>query len=348
MNFLERIYHSNFFIKLRHWEYWPFWVVQFPFFFYWLWLSIKARSLFFFSASNPGIFSGGMLGESKFEVLELLPDNLKAKSTLVKFPSSIHVVLSAVDAGNFKYPIIFKPDYGERGWMVRKIHNEQDAIQYLSEIKTDFLIQEFLELPLEFGVFYVRHPKEENGKIISITSKEMLAIIGNGEDTLQQMVLKNDRAKLQSGRLKQIFKDDWNKVVATGKTVELNSIGNHCLGTKFLNGNNLITEKLNASFDSLSKNIHGFYFGRYDLRCASLQDLENGNIKIMELNGCGAEPAHVYQPGFSIWEALGVFRQHWKSMYQISIENHKRGIPYLTLSDAVNNYKRIKATLGKV
>jgi len=348
MNFLERIYNSNFIIKLRHWEYWPFWVVQLPFIFYWLWLSLKARSLFFFSASNPGIFSGGMLGESKFDVLKLLSEQLKAKSILIKFPSTTEFVRSSIQENGFAYPVIFKPDYGERGWMVRKIHNQDEVVQYLAEIKTDFLVQEFLDLPLEFGVFYIRHPQSENGKVISICAKEMLSVIGNSKDTLEQLVFKNERAKLQSEKLKQIFIGDWNKIIPMSNSIELNSIGNHCLGTKFLDGNNMITSRLNASFDSISKKIPGFYFGRFDLRCASSQDLENGKIKIMELNGCGAEPAHIYQPGFSLWKALGVLRQHWKTMYQISVENHKRGIPYLSLSEAMRNYKRIKATLGKV
>jgi hypothetical protein len=217
----------------------------------------------------------------------------------------------------------------------------------LSEIKTDFLIQEFIDFPLEFGVFYIRRPNEEKGKVISITSKEMLKVVGDGKDTLEQLIKKNDRAKLQSERLKLIFSDQWNEVIPFGEEFELNTIGNHCLGTKFMNGNGLISPKLNESFNAISAQINGFYFGRYDLRCATLSDLENGSIKIMELNGCGAEPAHIYQPGFSLWEALGVLCRHWKTMYEISVENHQRGVPYLSFKEAMVNYKRVKTILGK-
>lgn len=347
MSFFERISRSNLIIKLTNWEYWPFGILQAPFFFYWLWLSLKARSLFFFTASNPAIFSGGMLGESKFDVLNLLPDQLKPKTLLIKIPASLKDVRSIMREAGLVYPVIFKPDLGERGWMVRKIHNDQEVNQYLFEIKTEFLIQEFLELPLEFGVFYVRKPSEPEGKVISINSKEMLTVTGNGMDSLATLINQNPRAKLQYERLKPLFENSWNKVVAKDETILLNAIGNHCLGTKFMNGNNLITPKLNESFNNISKQIDGFYFGRYDLRCASLEDLENGSIKIMELNGCGAEPAHIYQPGFSLWQALKVLYRHWTLLYEISIENHKRNVPYVTFREGRKAYLRVKSILGK-
>lgn len=343
MTLFERIYRSDFSIKLRHWEYWPFGILQAPFFFYWLWLSLKARSLFFFSASNPSIYTGGMLGESKKAALDLVPDLFKPKSILVKLPVTVDKVLADINKSGLTFPVIFKPDIGERGWLVRKIHNETEIAEYLSVVPTDFIVQEFLDLPLEFGVFYVRKPSEENGKVISITSKEMLTVVGNGVDTLAVLVYKNDRAKLQTERLAKIFALRWQTVIPKGEQVSLNTIGNHCLGTKFMNGSSLITDKLNASFDKLSKQVQGFYFGRYDLRCATLEDLENGSVKIMELNGCGAEPAHIYQPGFSLWQALVVLYRHWKVMYEISAENHKQGVPYISFAEARETYIRTKA-----
>jgi len=92
MNFYSKVIKSNLFIKVTNWEYWPFEIVQAPAFFYWLWLSLRARSLFFFSASNPGIVMGGMFGESKFEVLEKLPTKIKPQTILISVPSSFEDV----------------------------------------------------------------------------------------------------------------------------------------------------------------------------------------------------------------------------------------------------------------
>src|SRR5688572_32911425 len=73
MFFVKDIARSNFFIRLKNWEYWPFGIIQFPVIIYFLWLALKARSLVFFSAANPGIIMGGMFGESKYEVLKKVP-----------------------------------------------------------------------------------------------------------------------------------------------------------------------------------------------------------------------------------------------------------------------------------
>ncbi len=343
MKFLSVIFSRNFLIKLRSWEYWPFGIIQAPIFLYWIWYAVKEKSLLYFSASNPGILTGGMMGESKFDVLNLVPDEVKPKTILVKHPSTREEIMGIMKKNDLSFPVIFKPDLGERGWLVRKIRDEKEIDDYLQEIKIDFLIQELVDLPHEFGVYYVRFPDEENGFVNSITAKEFLFVEGDGKKTVQELILAKDRAALQWDVLKETHKDKLDQILKSGERLELVSIGNHCLGTTFLNGNHLITDKLTQSFDRISKQIDGFYFGRYDLRCGSLEDLEKGNVKIVELNGCGAEPAHIYQPGSSIWEAIGVLITHWKNMYRISAENHKRGVPYLSMKEGRTIYKKFKS-----
>jgi hypothetical protein len=333
----------NLSVKLFNWEYWPFGIIQLPLMFMWLWYSLKERSFFYFTASNPGIFAGGMMGESKYDVLSMLPDDLKPKTILARRAASVEELKRLMKENSLVYPLIFKPDLGERGWMVRRINNDDEAAQYLSEIKIDFILQELVDLPLEFGVFYTRFPKEEHGFVNSITAKEFLHVTGYGKKTLRELIFENDRARLQWSSLQREYKKEFSEVVPEGKVVELVSIGNHCLGTKFLNGNHLITEKLSTSFDQISKQVRGFYFGRYDLRCASIEDLENGKVKIIELNGCGAEPAHIYHPNASLWTGIRDLISHWQNMYRISRENHERGVEYISFSEGRAVYRKFVA-----
>lgn len=339
---MQKIFRSNFFIKLRSWEYWPFGIIQLPIIFLWIFYAIKERSLFYFSASNPSILTGGMMGESKYEALKLVPNAVKPKTVLVKLPATVTSITNAMWEEGLTLPVICKPDIGERGWMVRKIKTEADIEKYLGEITIDFLIQEFVDLPLEFGVFYVRYPSEQFGCVTSITGKEFLSVTGDGKKSLQELILEKDRAKIQWTTLQHLYKDRLMEILPKGKVIELVSVGNHCLGTTFLNGNHLITQKLNDSYDALSKHIDGFYFGRYDLRCSTLEDLENGTVKIMELNGCGAEPAHIYQPGSSLLAAIRFLIIHWQNLYRVSSENHERGVPYLSFHEGKKIYKRVK------
>jgi hypothetical protein len=286
---------------------------------------------------------GGMFGESKFDVLKKIPEHYTPKTILISLPASRDVVIKTIQQHGFQLPVIFKPDLGERGFMVSKIETESDIDAYLSKSRIDFLVQELVDLPLEYGIFYTRFPNEQNGYVTSIVIKEMLTAIGDGKSTLQELILANDRAKLQWVTLKEVYSDRLNKILPPGKTVELVSIGNHCLGTKFLDGSHLITPELSETFDSISKQINGFYFGRFDLRCASLNDLYKGNIKVMELNGCGAEPAHIYHPGYSLHKAMGVLFGHWRNIFIIARENTKRGVPYTPFKDAIMYYRRFKA-----
>lgn len=343
MRLVEKITRSNFFIKLKSWEYWPFGILQFPAMVYYACLSLRARSFFFFSASNPGIPMGGMFGESKFEVLGKVPSQYTPKSALIRVPSTKEKILTTIKEHNLKFPLIFKPDLGERGFMVERINCEADIDKYLAKMKFDFIIQDLVDLPLEYGIFYTRFPDEEKGKVTSIVMKEMLSITGNGTSTLQRLILEKDRAKLQWPRLKVMYHDRLNEVLKDGEAIELVSIGNHCLGTKFLDGSHLINEQLSDTFDKISKQIDGFYFGRFDLRCARVEDLYSGNVKIMELNGCGAEPAHIYNPGYPITRALGVLLLHWRNIFIISRANAKRGIAYTSFKDALVYYRRFKA-----
>jgi hypothetical protein len=343
MNWMQRFIKSNFFTRLTHWEYWPFGILQGPVFVYWLWLSLKARSFFFFSASNPGILSGGMMGESKFEVLRKVPAAIVPKTLLVKLPTDKNTILKILRENKISLPVIFKPDLGERGWLVKRIDDDADIEPYLKKIKIDFLIQQYVDLPQEYGVFYYRLPGEDHGVVSSITAKEFLSVTGDGRRTLEQLIMENSRARLQLKALEEKFRADWNTVLPAGDRWQLVPIGNHVLGTKFINANHLITPKLNATFDHISKQIDGFFFGRFDLRCATTKDLETGNIQVVELNGCGAEPAHIYDPDFSFWRAMAVLFRHVRCMYDISTANHQRGVPYLSFREGRRIYSRFQA-----
>jgi hypothetical protein len=340
---LSRVrFNTPFLIRLRHWEYWPFAVVYFPVFFYYLWLAIKARSPFFFSASNPSIKTGGLLGESKADIMARISDEFKPQTWLLSASATVADVLALVAENKISYPLIAKPDVGERGWRVEKIADQSSLIAYLNSSPGDFLIQEYVDEPLELGVFYYRLPGQLQGVVSSIVQKEFLSIRGNGVNCIEELIMQNERAILQLPTLTAKYGHLFHNVPAPGEVITLVPIGNHSKGTKFLNANHLICPELNRLFDQISQPIEGFYFGRYDLRCRSVADLYAGkHIRILELNGAGAEPAHIYHPGFSLWEAYRVLFHHWRVLYDISRENHRRGVAYMTLREALRIWRGI-------
>ena len=341
-----KLMKKPFFIKLFHWEFWPMHLVYLPVYAYYLFLSMKARSLFFFSAANPGIESGGMFFDSKNDILSKVPENFLPTTILVEPGTSFSKILAKVKASGLEYPMIAKPDIGERGFMVNKIKSEAELKEYVESIHSKFLIQEFIGYPNEFSVLYYRFPDEEKGHVSSFTIKEYLGVTGDGESSLEKLILSNPRALLQLGPLEEKYKNQMDLVLKKGEHKELIHIGNHCKGTTFYNGNHLIDEQLTNTFAEICDSLDGIYFGRYDLKCPSLEDLKKGkDIKILEINGAKAEPTHIYQPGYSLMTAYKDLFKHWNTIYQISIRNKKeKGIEFMPRAEG---FRMLRAQLRK-
>ena len=336
-------YFRRIVIKTGSWEYWPMWAVYFPVSFYYAYLSFKARSFFFFSASNPSIENGGMFFESKWKIFQLMPKEYYPATILIDPNDTISNITDKMKVAAIQYPVIAKPDRGERGWMVKKIHSPEEMEAYRNTVHISFLIQEYIDYPLEFSIFYYRHPNSNKGHISSVTYKQLLSITGDGISDMDTLIRKQDRSFLQYKRLKKELNINLDQVLDKGEEKLLVPYGNHVLGTRFVNCNHLIDQQLTDTFDTISKKMEGFYFGRFDLRCRSIGELkQNTHISILELNGAGAEPAHIYNPGFSFIEAQKVLASHYKMMFDAAIENKKKGFEFMCFRSFIQLKKEEK------
>ncbi|MFA6245377.1 MAG: NRDE family protein [Mucilaginibacter sp.] len=321
-----------FLIKLFNWEFWPFRVVYLPIMPFWFWLSLKARSLFFFNTSNPLIKNGGFAMESKDQIYKLMPDRYYPRTLLFNKETDAAVNSSALQEQRLSFPVIAKPDIGGRGVLVKKINNEAELTDYINKIKVDFLLQEFVDFKNEVGIFYYRIPGEDKGQISGIVGKEFLTVTGDGESTVEQLLISEPRFLLQLGVLQHTHKAVLKQILLAGEVRTLVPYGNHARGAKFIDLSHLISEQLTETIDSVCRQVPEFYFGRMDVMYNTWEELSEGkNFSIVELNGAGSEPTHVYDPKHSIWFAWREIIRHWKLLYRISKLNHERqGLPYLT------------------
>ena len=81
-----------FFHKVLHWEYWPFQIIYIPIYFQWAYYSLKARTIFFFNASNPSMKNGGFIMDSKIEIYYLIPQQFYPKTKIIKEKSNFEIV----------------------------------------------------------------------------------------------------------------------------------------------------------------------------------------------------------------------------------------------------------------
>ncbi|MEO8110065.1 MAG: hypothetical protein ABI594_08540 [Ginsengibacter sp.] len=342
---LKKILYHPFFIKLFHWEYWPFHIVYAPVYFYWLWLGARSRSFFFFNAANPSIKNGGFLLESKNEIYKLMPSSFYPLTLFFKPGVALNSVLDQVYNTRMKFPLIGKPDIGMQGIAVKKLDNEKDLYEYISDSKVDFLVQEFVSWENEVGIFYYRFPAEENGTISGIVKKEFLTAKGNGISTMEELLKKEKRFILQLKALRHNNKEELQKVLPEDEEYILVPYGNHARGAKFIDASNLIEKKLIDAVDAVCKKIDGFYFGRLDVRYNTWEELKQGkNFSIIELNGAGSEPTHIYDPNHSIFFAWKEIIKHLNILSRISRINKKRQcIPYMKLSKGMQMFRENKS-----
>lgn len=312
--------------KITRFEYWPFWILYLPVFIQYLVLSIRSRSLAFFAAANPLMFLGGLVGESKISILKTIPSNLLPQSIYFEKPPTFSEAAEAIAKHHISFPFVIKPDVGERGKGVAVMNNMTELQTYLKQYQTACIIQSFLEEPLEFGVLYYRLPDGSASGITSIVAKAFLSITGDGQQTIEQLIRQSERAQLQLETLLRKFDEVKSNILPDGEQMLLEPIGNHCRGTRFIDANALITPQMVASFDQIASRIDGFFIGRFDVKAASVEDLEQGNIKIMELNGIASEPGHIYDPRTPLYKAYAALFNHYRWVYRIAAQNRQLGV----------------------
>ena len=339
---IKKILYQPFFIRLLHWEYWPFHVVYGPLYFYWLWLCLRARSFFFFNASNPSITNGGFLMESKRQIYDLLPWQYYPNTIFIAAGTPVSEIVSQIKNKNLQYPLIAKPDIGMKGLSVKKLHNDDELLQYAIHSKVDFLIQEFIVFENEVGIFYHRFPDEEKGQISGIVRKDFLTIQGDGRSTMVELLKEDRRFILQLSSLKKSYGEELNKVLPDGEKKILVPYGNHARGARFIDATELVDEELTNTIDTICSRVKGFYFGRLDVRFNTWEELRSGkNFSIIEINGAGSEPTHIYDPDHSIFFAWKEIIRHWNILLRISLINHRcYNLPYLKVRSGLEMFRQ--------
>ena len=341
---------KKFFQKLMNWERWNFYVLYLPVSPVWLWYCLRSGSCWFFSSSNPTITFGGFEGEGKKEMYDQLPPHLIPRTIYIMHDWLVDEVKKKITEAGFTFPFIVKPDVGMKGILFRKIENEEQLVKYHERIPVEYIIQDLVELPIEVSVFYYRHPTQLKGTVSGFIDKELLHVKGDGQSTLKELVENHHGAKHRMEEMEHRHGHRFDRIIPAGEIFYLSYAGNHNRGAHFTNLHNEINENLHKVFDELSHYTDKFYYGRYDIKTTSIEDLKQGkNFLILEFNGCGAEPNHIYDCNMKIGKAYSVILHHWKMLYQISSYNHKNGVPYWSfkrgwkyLQDAKRHFKMLE------
>ena len=319
-------------------ERWPPWLFYLPVALYWTWLAVRHGSPTLPTLVNPALEAGGLCGESK--TASLLQLGLEGRRRLAPFTSmarssqegawrqDLERALAALAERQIGFPIVAKPDISCKGTGVRVIADSGQLGDYLANfpLGESVILQKLVEEQGEAGVFYVRKPGEAGGRIVSLTLKYFPTVVGDGRSTLEELIRADRRAGGIAGIYLKRHGRQRHRVLAPGETFRLVFTGNHCKGALFRNGNGFVTRAMEESFDAIAREIPEFYFGRFDVRFASLAALQQGEeFTIIEFNGAGSEATHIWDRATTLIEAYRTLFRHADLMFEIAHTNRGRG-----------------------
>ena len=309
------------------------WIFYLPIVVWIICLTLRYRALTFLSV-NPSFPMSGLFGERKAESLYHLQGmDEQARFELITastIENRIDTAVRAMQAMALVFPVVLKPDAGQRGSDVAVIRGARELSDYLVRVSGTVLLQEHVEGE-EFGVFYMRDPDVEQGYVFSITEKTFPTVIGDGHSNIESLLMKNLRTHYLAAYLLDLHAEKLEFVLKDGEKFKAVEIGSHCRGSVFLDANDLITPDLEAAMNRISGSIPGFFFGRYDIRVPDKLSLKAGQgIKVLEVNGVTSESTNMYDPSYSIFNAYKIMFAQWSMAFKIGKANIKGGAQRIT------------------
>ncbi len=311
-------------ILLQNWEYYPWQVVYLPVYIYYLFCVLRTGRFFYFGQVNSNMRNAGFFGNTKTEMYASLPSSSYPNTLLLTPTMTMAQIRERILNIGFQYPLIVKPNIGERGEQLEKLDTEQDLIQYRNTYSFDCILQPFIDYDFECSIFCYRLQSSNPIIITSVVGKKFLQVIGDGQSTLETLIDKDDRAYLQKESLSKKWHAAFKEIIPKDKIIILRPNANHSKGASFYDLKEANDGALQQVVDGWCQQMKGFRYGRFDIRCQSIDDLKaNQHYKIIEVNGIGAEPIDMYIPGTSVWKSWKILIFHWRKMYLISRINEQ-------------------------
>ena len=323
--------------RLSFFEFWPGWLFYAPVVAWWVLLGLRYRDPSLPTAANPTFETGGLCGESKRQILDqagpLARGSIAPYASMVTDPADPAADMAeaerAMAGAGIGYPVVVKPDVGCNGTGVRLAQGPEDLARYFGAFPRGLgvMLQAFVPHVGEAGLFYVRLPGEARGRITSVTLKHQPCVTGDGRSDLRSLILADARA----GRVSHLYLPRLERVLATvpraGERVPLVFAGNHCTGSIFEDGAGELTPALAERVDAIARDVPEFHFGRIDVRYRSLAALRRGEeFTIIEINGAGSEPTHIWDPRTRLLDAWRTEFWHYGAAFRIGAANRARGL----------------------
>ena len=268
---------------------WPGWLLYLPVRLGIVLLSLRHRRLTAFASANPALGRiGGFIGDSKSLLLRPFQRDSRCCPTLalsLEDGQEERIKEAAAFAACHGFPVVFKPEVAEDGAGLRFVHTQEQLERLVRGAQEDFLLQKFIQ-GFEFEVVWRRNPGKDDGRIMALVHKHDVAVRGDGEQTLEELIWLDEVAVSRANLFLRCHARDLNRVIPAGQKVTLNLTGSYGHGARCRHRADLTTVELDAAVTQFAKRFPGLHFARFDLRAPSMEDLKAGRFIVTEVGGC--------------------------------------------------------------
>ncbi|GBQ11702.1 D-alanine--D-alanine ligase [Komagataeibacter rhaeticus] len=313
-------------------EFWPGWIFYTPIVLYWIILGLWYRDFSLPTAANPRIETGGLCGESKSSILDMAGDVARRwiapYAVLTTGADDTARALAAMDGAGLSFPVVLKPDIGCNGTGVRIMRDVDSLTQGMAAFGrgVPVMLQHLIPYGHEVGIFYIRHPDQKNGRITSLTYKEVPCLTGDGHSTVEELLHADARTRLVPHIYIPRLRARLAEVPPAGQSLPLVFAGNHCKGSIFHDRAIDITPALEARVNEIMRDIPDFHFGRIDAKARSLATLREGeDFQIIEINGVGSEATHIWDARTTLRHAYATQFMHYRETFRIGAKKRREG-----------------------
>ncbi|MEM8490005.1 MAG: hypothetical protein AAF756_04190 [Pseudomonadota bacterium] len=330
---------------MRHFEFWPPRLFELPYYLALLALCARHRlSPMSLAKANYALDHGELALGSKYATQMAFDQSLFPATLLLTDGTSGSGDQAKQFAEEHGFPVIMKPEIGSVGKGVMRLADSAELDEAVTNLQSPHLLQAYIDLPAEFGVFYVR--KKGQGAVTGINEKHFPEVVGNGTDSVGDLARKHERF---SDHWTMFLKDlDTQRIPDSGERVRLSFVGSHTMGCRFTNDTDLASPELLEVLEKFAESQPGFNFGRLDVRARDSAALSRGEFVIIEVNGVASLPTHMFDPQHGLRDGYEIFLAHAKHLVEVAVEQRHQPMELLPLWQLLKKARRNAQDLDRL
>ncbi len=343
--------------SLSFFEFWPGWAMYIPVGLQWIALSLRHGSVTLPFLANPNLTLSGMVGVPKSELMVQATGLCKAKilpwaqfdTTQETAQEQAEKWIKACAKEEIHLPFVCKPDIGCRGFGVKLVKDAEKLAKVIEAYPagTSLMCQKLASWEPEVGVFYVKDPVSGKGDVVSMTSKFLPRVTGDGQSTLGELIENDARAGQLRHQYYERHKGMWNSIPEAGKNVQLVFAASHSKGSIFRNAGEYITPELKQAVVDIMDDLPEFYYGRLDIKYADLESLQKGEtLEIVEINAASSESTQIWDRDTKYSEAVKTLLWQYRTLFSLGAFHRKNGKKTPGIKKFLQHW-RIERNLGQ-